>query len=127
MHLPYLPYLPYPPICPICAWWRICLASSSPPFLPPLPPAAHGSTTRASAAAAAGLSASASGQPGGASWLLQPRAGLTSRERLQAGIKDLQAEMHALRSELGLRGLAGPGLGRDMRRAMTPPPGRLWG
>jgi len=55
--------------------------------------------------------------------------GLTHRERLQAGIRDLQAEMRRLAAELGPARLEGPGKYRAVVRTSTPPPeiGRLWG
>ena len=59
-------------------------------------------------------------------------AGLTHRERLQAGIRELQAEMRRLASELGPLCLEGPGRERAGVRAAAPPAeatsgSRLWG
>ena len=56
----------------------------------------------------------------------------THRERLQAGIRELQAEMRRLASELGPLRLEGPGRERAAVRASAPPAeatsgSRLWG
>ena len=55
--------------------------------------------------------------------------GLTHRERLQAGIRDLQAEMRRLAAELGPTRLESPGRERAVVRSVPPQPelGRLWG
>ena len=55
--------------------------------------------------------------------------GLTHRERLQAGIRDLQAEMRRLAAELGPTRLESPGKERAVVRSIPPQPelGRLWG
>ena len=53
--------------------------------------------------------------------------GLTNRERLQAGIRDLQAEMRRLTNELGPLRLEGPGKDRETLRMAAVPSGRLRG
>lgn len=57
------------------------------------------------------------------------RTGLSPRERLQAGIRDLQSEVHRLRQDLGRSSVAvpAPELGTDLRRSTVPPPASLWG
>ncbi len=51
---------------------------------------------------------------------------ITHRERLVAGIRDLQSEARLLRQEMGLRGME---LGGSVRpgQSASPSPGRLWG